>query len=87
MSVTLDRILGLVQALTWVNSTQSYKVNGPPGSYSSAGIEISRSRLVFTADQEEEQRKLDEEVEVACQKRMGLVMHTLVEMIEEHTPE
>ena len=42
MDKLLERVFGLVTGLTWVSSTQSYKLNGPEGSYSSASIEIGR---------------------------------------------
>ena len=79
----LERILGLLTAHTWVSSRQSYRLNGPPGSYSSAEVSMSRGRMVPIGAAEEEQEALDDEVEQACRKRLPRVMHTLTEMVEE----
>lgn len=82
----LDRIFGLITGLTWVSSTQSYKLNGPEGSYSSASIEIGRGRIVAIGEKDEAQAELDDEVEKACKERMPKVMDALIEMLEENEP-
>lgn len=82
----LERVFGLVTGLTWVSSTQSYKLNGPEGSYSSASIEIGRGRIVSIGEKDEAQQELDEAVELACKQRIPQVMDALIEMLEENQP-
>jgi hypothetical protein len=81
-----DRIWGLLTNVTWVSSRQSYRISGPPNSYSSAEITISRGRLVAEGDKNSAQKELDDEVERACQDRIPQVVNALVEMVEEHQP-
>jgi hypothetical protein len=80
-----ERILGALTGHTWISSTQSYRLSGPPGSYSSAEVTITRGRLVNNSDRNAEQRGLDAEVEDACRERMPETMNVLVEL-DEDTP-
>lgn len=80
----LEKLLAGLTNLTWVSSSQSYRLAGPPGSYSSAETSITRGRLCSFSDKDAEQRALDNEVELACRERMVGTMHCLVEMIEEN---
>ena len=84
MDKLLERVFGLVTGLTWVSSTQSYKLNGPEGSYSSASIEIGRAKIVAIGEKDDAQTELNEEVEGACKQRMPQVMDALIEMLEEN---
>ena len=79
----LEKLLAGLTNLTWVSSTQSYRIGGPPGSYSSGETTISRGRLCILADKEKAQLELEQEVEEACRKRMPETMHCLVEMVDE----
>lgn len=82
----LERVWELLTNHTWVTASQSYKLNGPPGSYSSAEVHISKGKFVALGEQEEALEKLNEEVEKECEKRMPKTMHALVVMIEENEP-
>jgi hypothetical protein len=81
----LERVLGALTSHTWISSTQSYRLSGPPGSYSSAEVTITRGRIVNISDRDAEQRGLNAEVEDACRERMPETMNVLVEM-DEDTP-
>ena len=81
----MERILGALTNQTWISSTQSFRLSGPPGSYSSAEVTITRGRMAPTKDLKEAQDWLDNEVEQACRDRMSETMHVLVEL-DEDTP-
>lgn len=79
----LEKLLAGLTNLTWVTATQSYRIGGPPGSFSSGETTISRGRLCSLADREKVGLALEQEVEEACRKRMPETMHCLVEMVDE----
>lgn len=79
----LEKLLAGLTNLTWVSSTQSYRIAGPPGSFSSAETTISRGRLCSFSHKAQEQAALDMEVEQACRHRMPETMHCLVEMLDD----
>ena len=81
----MERILGVLTDQTWISSTQSFRLSGPPGSYSSAEVTMTRGCMVPSECVQEEQEKLDDEVEQACKDRMTQTMHVLVEL-DEDTP-
>lgn len=83
----LAKVLEAITGLTWVSSTQSYRLNGPPGAYSSAEVRVSRGCLCPIPESTETLNHLHELVLRDCKSRMPDTMHSLVEMVEEHTPE
>jgi len=79
----LEKLLAGLTNLTWVSSSQSYRIAGPPRTFSSAETTISRGRLCSFSHKDQEQAALDKEVEDASRRRMPETMHVLVEMIDE----
>ena len=79
----LDKVLGALTNLTWVSSTQAYRLPGPPNTYTSAETLVSRGRLCSLADREKTQKALDAEVERACRDRMLDTMHCMMELFDD----
>jgi len=85
MSV-LERVWEVLTNHTWVGTAHSYRLPGPPDSFSSAEVRVSKGKLVPLGAQEEALEELNKECRLECRKQMPAVMDELEHMIEEHSP-
>jgi hypothetical protein len=82
----LEKVLGAITGLEWVSSTQSYRLSGPPNTFISGEVRVSRGRLCRSENAAEVLTELHDAVQADCDHRMPDTMHALMEMYEEHTP-
>jgi len=80
----LERVWGLLTNFEWVSDRQSYRLSGPPNSFSSAEVSVSRGKLVPSGDADEALEELKKQVKADCVKQMPEVIDTLSDMVEEY---
>lgn len=83
----LERVWGLLTGMKWVHTSHSYRLAGPPRSFSSAEVTVGKGVVVPVGDADKALEELKEEVRKDCVKQAPDVMDTLYDLVEEHVHE
>lgn len=83
----LGKIVAALTGLEWVSSTQSYRLNGPPNTFISGEVRVSRGRFCKAENAAEVLTELHDVVQADCYHRIPDTMHALMEMYDEFAPQ